>query len=233
MLGQGASAEQERYGFVPLRLNAEETARFIARRVKPATVNDMLIAAMLLCIRRWNRGRGGGKNRVSTMMPINIRPQEWWFEVVGNYSSYVTINLLRQCPDDFDAAVRMVSEQTQALKQTGAAGTLIDLLDIPKFLPAALKAQLKYITPTLGRNLVDSTWVSNLGRLASPPTMGEAGAVSAFYFSPPSPSPMAITLGVACMADQLYLGLRYRSSLLSQAEAQQFATELKGLLLSE
>lgn len=229
--GQDADGNAEGYGVVLANLNADETAQFMARRVKPTTVNDMFIAAMLLAIREWNRLHGGSKNRISTMMPINVRPQPWWFEVVGNYSSYVSINLFRNCPDDFAAAVKMVSAQTNELKDAGASGTLIDLLDIPKFLPAALKGQLKYITPTLAANMVDSTWVSNLGRLAEPPSMGDAGAVKSFYFSPPSPQPMGLTLGVACMKNQLYLGFRYRRSLLSQSATQEFAALFKDILL--
>lgn len=231
--GQGALGQEAGYGVELLALSKEETAQFMSRRVKPATVNDMLMAAMLLTIRRWNADSGsGGGSRVSTMMPINIRPSEWWFEVVGNYSSYVTINLFRHCPDDFEGAVRMVQKQSSELKDAGASGTLIDLLDIPKWLPAGLKGQLRYITPTLAANMVDTTWVSNLGRLAEPPSMGDAGRVKAFYFSPPSPKPMGLALGVACVADRLYLSFRYRRSLLSPDATRAFVSQFKALLLT-
>lgn len=219
------------YGCITRALNAEETARLMAHRVKPATVNDMVIAAMALAIRAWNRREGGAQGRVSTMMPVNLRPADWWFEVVGNYSSYVSVHLYEDAPDDLAGATAVIAEQTRRLKEAGASSILIDVLDVPRFLPAVLKARLRDITPTVGRNLVESTWVSNLGRLGHGLTAGDAGTVTALYFSPPAPMPMGVSVGVASMGDDMYLGLRYRTALLTSEEAEAFADLYKRTLL--
>ncbi len=227
------NAGQNRRGYscVFLTLNAEETRQFMARRVKPATVNDLVLAGMLLSIARWNHQHGAKAKRVSAMMPMNLRPLEWWFEVVGNFSSYVSINLPADQQENLMEATRVVQEQTSHLKAAGAASILIDILDIPKGLPAILKARLRELSPTLGRNLVDSTWVTNLGRLADLPVLSDAGRVTEIAFSPPAPEPMNITVGVASLGDTLSLCLRYRKSVLAADSAQNFAELLKATLL--
>ena len=123
------------YGIHLMPFSAEETARFMERRVKPATVNDMMLAALVLTIRAWNLQTGGRTGKVSVMMPVNMRPQEWWFEVVSNFSSYVNVILGEEQQRDFSKATKAVFEQTTRFKEAGAAGTLIDLLDIPDVIP--------------------------------------------------------------------------------------------------
>lgn len=225
------------YGCVPLTLDAEQTRRLMAKRVKPATVNDLVLAGMLLAIAQWNR-RHADKvetpkpaSRVTAMMPMNLRPAKWWFEVVGNYSSYVSINLPVEQQIDLSAATAAVCEQTVRLKEAGASGILIDVLDVPKFLPAFLKARLRDLTPTLGRNLVDSTWVTNLGRLSDVPPMGAAGKVVDICFSPPAPDPMGITVGVASLGDRMALTLRYRRRVFDAPAAEEFGALLTQILV--
>ena len=106
--------------------------------------------------------------------------------MVSNFSSYVNVILAEEQQLDFDEATTAVCEQTMRLKEAGAAGTLIDLLDIPRFLPAVVKARIREIVPTIGSGHVQTSWLSNLGRLAESPVMGDAGPVRAIYFSPPA-----------------------------------------------
>lgn len=226
---QAASARG--YGCLPLSLDAQETRTLMARRVKPATVNDLVLAGMLLAIGAWNRRRGGRPSRLTAMMPMNLRPADWWFEVVSNFSSYVSINLPAEAQRDLAVATASVCAQTQRLKDAGASGILIDVLDVPKFLPAFLKARLRDITPTLGRNLVDSTWVTNLGRLSDVPPMGAAGHVTDLCFSPPAPEPMGVTVGVASLGERMSLTLRYRRCVFDDAAAREFGALFKQVLL--
>jgi NRPS condensation-like uncharacterized protein len=226
-----ADATLRGYGCVPITLDARETKALMARRVKPATINDLVIAGMLLAIAKWNAAHGGKPTRITAMMPMNLRPTEWWFEIVSNFSSYVSINLPVEQQADLATATAAVCEQTQRLKDAGASGILIDVLDVPKFLPAILKARLRDLTPTLGRNLVDSTWVTNLGRLSDVPAMGAAGHVTDICFSPPAPEPMGVTVGVASLEDRMSLTLRYRKCVFDAAAAREFASLFKSILL--
>lgn len=215
------------YGTVQMALSAAQSAGIMALREKPATINDLLLAALALTIQRWNRQQGQSGGRVSIMMPVNLRPQAWWFEVVSNFSSYVTVSLPDSGEQSLAAATRAITTQTQQLKQAGSAGTLIDLLDLPRWLPAILKARLRDILPLVRKSLVETTWLSNLGRLAEAPDMGDAGRVQALFFSPPAPLPMGVSLGVACVGDALFLTLRYRKSLFTPAMAEAFAALLR------
>jgi hypothetical protein len=62
--------------------------------------------------------------------------------------------------------------------------------------------------------------------------MGEAGPVTDIAFSPPAPEPMGITIGVASLADRMYLTLRYRKSVLDATAAAAFGELLKQTLLA-
>ena len=219
------------YGVELVPLSAEDTTRFMQRRVKPATVNDMLIAALVLAIREWNREAGGRMGKVSVMMPVNLRRQDWWFEVVGNFSSYVNVILDQHQQTDFEATVQAVCEQSSRLKEAGAAGTLIELLEIPSFLPAVLKARLREIAPTLGSSHVQTSWLSNLGRLPESPRMGDAGRVQAIWFSPPAHMPMGVSVGAVSLEDRLLLALRYRKAVFDAAAAREFGEMYRSMLL--
>ncbi|WP_405226110.1 condensation domain-containing protein [Lentisalinibacter sediminis] len=219
------------YGVHLLPFTAEETARFLAGRRQPATVNDMLLAGLALTIRAWNRETGGRTGKISVMMPVNLRPREWWYEVVSNFSSYVNVILDETDQRDFDSAVGAVCRQTLRLKEAGAAGTLIDVLSIPRFLPAVLKARLREIAPTVGRRHVQTSWLSNLGRLAAAPVMGDAGRVHAIYFSPPAHMPMGVSVGAVSLEDRMTLTLRYRKAVFDAAAAGEFAGRYRAILL--
>ncbi len=219
------------YGVHLIPFSARETRRFIGRRIEPATVNDMMLAGLIVAIREWNEQTGGKTGKVSVMMPVNMRPRDWWFEVVANFSSYVNVILTEDRQHDFEEATAAVCEQTTRLKEAGAAGTLIDLLDIPRFLPAILKARIREIVPTIGSGHVQTSWLSNLGRLAASPEMGDAGAVRAIYFSPPAHMPMGVSVGAVTLEDRMMLTLRYRKAVFDAAAARDFAELYRATLL--
>lgn len=135
------------YGFELLPFSPEETREFMARRVKPATVNDMLIAGLVLTIKEWNARHGGKAGRTSIMMPVNMRPEAWWYEVVSNFSSYVSVSLLAQEQTNFEATTQVVCQQTTAYKEAGAAGKITDLYFSPQ---APLPAGVSVGAATMG-----------------------------------------------------------------------------------
>ncbi|PTQ89391.1 condensation domain-containing protein [Agitococcus lubricus] len=220
------------YGVQILALTPEQTKQFMARRRKPATVNDMLLAAMSLAIKQWNVQHGQEVGRIAIMMPVNLRPEAWWHEVIGNFSSYVSVSVTPEQQTQLESLSLAICQQTTSFKEAGAAGTLIDLLAIPKFLPAYLKARLKELFPIFGKVLMETTWVSNLGRLSDDFTMGEAGRIKSVYFSPPAPMPCSISVGIVCFGERLLFAFRYRQSQFSQQAIEQFADLFKQQLLS-
>ena len=235
--GKGVSVknpdELPGYGFELLAFSPRETRQFMARRVKPATVNDMLLAGLALTIREWNTRNGGKTGRTAIMMPVNLRPEAWWFEVVTNFSSYVSVSIPASEQTDFAATTQAVCKQTAEYKEAGAAGVLIDLLELPKLFPAVLKARLKELFPLFATNLMETTVLSNLGRLATSPNMGEAGKITDLYFTPPAPMPAGVSVGAASMEDRMFLTVRYRKAHFDATAAKEFGALYRDVLLGK
>lgn len=233
--GRGVSVrdpdDKPGYAFELMPFSPAETKQVMARRVKPATVNDLLIAGLALTIRAWNEQEGGRQGRTAIMMPVNMRPEAWWFEVVTNFSSYVSVSLPAAVQTDLASTQGAVYRQTKEFKEAGAAGVLIDLLDVPRFLPAIIKARLKELFPLFGQQLMETTILSNLGRLDSTPKVGDAGTVTDLYFTPPAPMPAGVSVGAASMGDRLFLTLRYRRAQFDAAAGRDFAALLRRTLL--
>lgn len=73
----GGSDGATAYGCYMLRFDRDEVERIAARRVKPASINDLLLAALAVTIRHFNDQRGVAPGRISISMPFNLRPAEW------------------------------------------------------------------------------------------------------------------------------------------------------------
>ncbi|MDH4396730.1 MAG: condensation domain-containing protein [Limnobacter sp.] len=225
-----STGDESVYGFKLLAFNPKETAKVMTKRVKPATVNDLLLAGLAHTVKEWNSLHAGKQGRISVMMPVNLRPAEWWHDTFGNYSSYVSVSLTQDEQSSLSESVQAISRQTAILKEKGGASVLIDLLDIPKWLPAALKSRLRDIFPVASHNLVESTLLSNLGRLAEFPTVGSAGAVKELYFSPPAIMPLGVSVGAASVADEMFLTVRYHRDQFDEGAAGEFADLYRKIL---
>ncbi|MED5389838.1 MAG: condensation domain-containing protein [Pseudomonadota bacterium] len=221
------------YGFLSLAFSEEETAQIMARREKPATINDMLLAGLILTVREWNHREGGEEGRASIMMPVNLRPKDWWFEVVTNFSSYIPVSLTPDQQTDFVTAMRAVCALTTRLKEEGGASTLIDLLEglDGLRLPDFIKRQLRAAVPAFERTSIDTAVLSNLGRMPQPLDFGEAGETQEIWFSPPGMMPLGISVGAASMLNKLFLTLRYRKAQFDAAAAEEFAALYRSILL--
>ena len=222
----GGVEERPGYGFELIHLDADEAARALALRRDGATMNDVLLGALAVAIRRWNERHEAGGGRIALMMPVNLRPKEWRFDVVANFASYVTVHVGEDEQDDLDAAVAATADRTGKIKDQGVAGLIVDLLQVPTVLPTGVKQRLQDLIPLTGNLVVDTAVLSNLGRLQGVPHLGDAGAVRAVWFSPPGRMPLGASFGVATLGDELFITLRYRHALL----APEAAAELGGLL---
>jgi NRPS condensation-like uncharacterized protein len=221
---QGA-AERPGYGFELLRLDDEETGRVVARRRGDATVNDVLLAALAIALRRWNEQHEGEGGRVALTMPVNLRPPEWRTEVLANFASYVTVSLGEDEQQDLDAAIDATAEHTRRIKDGGLGALAVDVLSVPSLLPAAVKQNLRQMISITGDRVIGTAMLSNLGRLPELPPAGDAGEPRAVWFSPPALMPLGTSFGAASIGAELFLTLRYRHALLDP----EAAAELMGL----
>ncbi|MBO0841678.1 MAG: hypothetical protein J2O46_00720 [Nocardioides sp.] len=220
-----------RYAVARLRISAVELAEANMHRPEGATLNDLVLAAHALTIVRWNRehGRPLG-DRVSIMMPVNMRPAEWSREVVSNFASYVAVFVPTSVTTLSDA-VTIVHKETTAVKQDGTAAWIVDVLEPGNLVPHALKKALPTFLPLVERQFVETTTLSNLGRQA-PPAWGDAGEVRELWFSPPSmSSTIPLALGVAGMGEELYVGLRSDRRSIGPEALQAYAELFRSTLL--
>src|SRR3954468_4669326 len=153
------------YGFELLAFEPDEVRRVVERRSGGATVNDVLLGALAVTVRRWNDDHGESTGSVYLMMPINLRPPEWKFEVVGNFASYVSVRVGGSDHESLAPAVESAAASTRRIKDGGIAGLIVDLFDPTTLLPTGLKRRMQDLIPLTGNVVVDTAVLSNLGRI--------------------------------------------------------------------
>jgi NRPS condensation-like uncharacterized protein len=213
------------YGVELLAFSREDTAAVCARRTDDTTVNDVLLAALAIAIRRWNADHGRTAGRVTMSMPVNLRPGEWRTDVVGNFASYVTVS--GSFADDLPGALEEIGRQTRTIKRDGLAGLVVDMLAGYSVLPIAAKRRLPDLISMNSDTVVDTVSLSNLGRLAP---MGDE--VEAVWFSPPAQMPLGAGLGVVTHDERFHLTLRYRHAQFDAPAARAFAQLYRDVLVA-
>src|SRR4051794_33043999 len=207
------------YGFELIQLSAEEAKAAMELRRDGATMNDVLIGALGVAIRRWNEQHDASGGRIALMMPVNLRPKEWRFDVIANFASYVTVHLAEDEQNELEVAIAATADRTRRIKDEGVAGLIVDLLQVPTALPTGVKQRLQQLIPLTGDMVVDTAVLSNLGRLQGVPHLRDAGAIRAVWFSPPGRMPLGASFGVATLGEELFITLRYRHALLAPTAA--------------
>jgi NRPS condensation-like uncharacterized protein len=230
-IAREASDDAPGYGFERIAFEPDEVTRIVDRRGDTATVNDVLLGGLAVTIRRWNLEHGEGTGAVYLMMPINLRPPEWRFEVVGNFASYVSVRLGESDHETLDAAIASAADSTRRIKDGALAGLIVELFDAPTLLPTGLKKRMQDLIPLTGNIVVDTAVLSNLGRIDEVPRLGEAGAVREVWFSPPGRMPLGASLGAVTLDGRLFVTLRYRHALFHGDAAARFLLEFKRSLV--
>jgi NRPS condensation-like uncharacterized protein len=229
LAAQGAS-DQPGYGFETVVFEPDEVEQIVALRTGRATVNDVLLGALAHTVGRWNDHHKEPSGAVYLMMPINLRPPEWRFEVVGNFASYVSVRIASGDHTTLEKAIRAAENGTRRVKDGAVAGLIVDLFGAPNLLPAALKGRMQDLIPLTGHVVVDTAVLSNLGRIEGVPDLGDAGRVREVRFSPPGRMPLGASLGAATLDGRLFMTLRYRHALFDAEAAREFLSQFRGIL---
>jgi NRPS condensation-like uncharacterized protein len=213
------------FGFHTVRLPPGETAALTRKRLAgAATVNDLLLAALHLAIARWNDAHGVPCERIAVMTPVNLRPRERWHEIVGNFSSFVTVSTRAHDRTTPARALAAVAERTGMLKRAQAAAALVDVLATQPWQPLAVKRAAWPLLAYVGNRVIDTAVLSNLGALREAPAFApDGGRISGLWFSPPVLMPIGLAIGAATLDGRLHLTFRYRHALLSHGAAMRFA----------
>jgi len=211
------------YGLHHVRLPADLTRRLVESDL-PGTVNDVLLATLLLTVETWNDEHGAPAGRISVMVPVSMRPGEWRHEVVGNLILPVRVSTTKRHRSTPLAAVEEVAEQSRGIKEGGGAGALVEVLGRSPSFPLRVKEATSPALRALTRRLADTAMLSNLGRLDEPPSFGtDAGETTEVWFSGPARMPLGLSVGVVTAAGRLHAVFRYRHPQFGHDAARRFA----------
>jgi NRPS condensation-like uncharacterized protein len=187
-----------------------------------ATVNDLLVAALIETVRRWNRGRrqrepAGSCIRIS--VPLDARPPGGRDEL-GNLSRLGTVTAEPGGPD----LVAAVAGQTRLAKDEPGPQVDPGLAAVARArLPVAVKRRLlRAAIRGLGPLASDTSLLSNLGRVTDPPRFGPLSPEH-IWFSTSAHMPRGLSVGAITIEGRLQLCFRYRRALLDDAAAGDFA----------
>jgi NRPS condensation-like uncharacterized protein len=221
------------YGIVPILLTAEQCGTLDPRRFGPdVTLNDLLIAALHLTIALWNDRLGRPCDNIAVVLPINLRPPEWYNEVVGNLA-IVDLNRTsraqRSTPESLLAAV------TAQTRRSRTDVTVVKFLTRPRwacwiisnvYMPLIINAPrwMGWMIPKHGDGPA-TTLFANLGRIERKVSGfgAEAGEFTEFWSSPPAWMPWGVGMTAAVLRGRVHVGMRYRRALLDDRAARRFS----------
>ena len=209
------------YGF---QLFTSECAPSLRGPGLHATVNDLLIAALIVAIGGWNASHGRSPAPIRITMPVNARASGQ-AAAAGNLSRLTAVTARPPAhPSDAWALIADVAAQTRSAKNR--PGPQVDPLSqalAAAWCPAPVKhGLLRLALHTAGPLVCDTSLVSNLGIVADPPRFGDAPATH-MWFSTSAHMPRGLSVGAITVGGRLHLCLRYRHALLSEAAAARFA----------
>jgi NRPS condensation-like uncharacterized protein len=189
-----------------------------------ASVNDYLLAALHLTLDRWNRDAGVPAEKLSVMMPVNLRPREWFYEGVGLYTFFESVTTGATDRRNADRALARITEQTRVIKEEKRYLGFLEWLNlVPSVIPLWLKKRLPNLLDGPGERLLDTAVLSNLGRLPEPLPALSAEGPESLWCTPPCWLPTPVSIGVVTVGGEMHLGFRYTQSAFDAEAADAFA----------
>ena len=199
-----------------------------------ATVNDLLVAALIETVRRWNHGRRRGEDaesRIRISVPVDARPPGHGDEL-GNLSRLCTVTAEPRGADGRDLVALVAGQTRQAKNQPGPQVDPALAVVARVRLPVAVKRRLlRAAMRCLGPLASDTSLISNLGRVTDPPRFGPL-APGRTWFSTSAHMPRGLSVGAITIEGQLQLCFRYRLALLDDAAADDFVATYAAALSS-
>jgi NRPS condensation-like uncharacterized protein len=208
-LARDGGRDLEGWGYARHDVSQELTTRLVRDRPDGISVNDVLLSALHLAMADWNDRHGKVTGRLSVMMPVNLRPTEWFHQVMAMYSTFESVRSGRGDRRDPQDLLEHVAWQTTRIKERDRAAALYKALTLlPEELPVGLKQRLPEMLRGPGRRLTDTVILTNLGNIPTYPSVG-ADTEERPWFSPPSWDGSPVGLGVASLDGQVRVFARY------------------------
>jgi NRPS condensation-like uncharacterized protein len=196
-------------------------------RSEGASVNDLLIAALMLTIGDWNDCHGGQAadrgHLIKITMPVGDRTQAGRDGQWANLSRLTSVTArVRPLTGPCDLLGEVARQTRYAKDHQGPQVDLASRALAAAPIPVAVKhVVLRSALRLAGTLLCDTSLVSNLGQIEAP----AFGAMTAdqVWFSTSAHMPRGLSLGAVGAGGRLALAFRYRLALFSGADAADFA----------
>ena len=153
-------------------------------------------------------------------------------DALGNLSRLCTVTANPGAPEGADLVTAVAAQTGPAKDEPGpqVSPALAALVKVP--LPATVKRRLvRLAVRCLGRLMADTSLLTNLGNVTSPPRF-ESLIPARMWFSAPAHMPRGLSVGAITVEGRLQLCFRYRRALLDDAAAGDFAAEYAAVLTS-
>jgi NRPS condensation-like uncharacterized protein len=209
------------WGYERRVLGPTPTGRLVEGRPDGVSVNDVLLAALHLTIQAWNDAHGEPTGWLGVMMPVNVRPEAWFYDVMAMYTLFERIRTDRGARRIPRAAVASVARQTTHITEQNLAAGAYEALSLLPDLPVGLERHLPDLLAGPGGRLLDTAVLTNLGRVPVSPSLG-AGSTERVWFSPPTWPSLPVGIAVGTFDGELHLFCRYRLTQFDAAAAGRF-----------
>jgi NRPS condensation-like uncharacterized protein len=187
------------------------------------TVNDLLVAALIRTVDRWNTAHGRRSGRIRVSVPVNDRGHQNGWADPGNQTRLIRVTARSRERADPRRLLAHVAAQTRAAKKRPTAGLdATSRLLATGWAPAAIKCHAVRLARRVAAPLcTDTALVSNLGAIPCPPCFSGSGT-EPLWFSGPARMPRGLGVGALTIAGQLHLCVHYRHALLDRDAAADF-----------
>lgn len=210
--------------FTRRELDETLTSRVVDDRPPDVSVNDVFLAGQHLAIEQWNDDHGDRAGKISTMMPINLRPPEHFYDVAGMYSLFESVHTRRKHRRDPLCAAREIADQTAELKQRDRAAALYKLVRmVPDTLPLALKREVPELLRGPGHRIWDTVSLTNLGKIPVMPSLAGPDGTERTWFTPPVWRGTPVGVAVATYGGTVTFNFRHRRAVLGEDAAERFS----------
>ena len=192
-------------------------------RSAAASVNDLLVVALMITIRDWNESRGARRDLIRITMPVGDRDQADARGQWANLSRLTTITAHVPAGTQPAGLIGEVARQTRYAKQH--PGPQVDLASRALVAaPVPVRVKRMFLGTALrvaGPLFCDTSLVSNIG-VIDELAFGHDRAADV-WFSTSAHMPRGLSLGAVTAGGRLRLAFRYRRALFSAADAAEFA----------
>jgi len=187
------------------------------------TVNDLLVAALVRTVDRWNTAHGRRSGRIRVSVPVNDRGHKDRWADPGNQTRLIRVTARSRERADPGRLLAHVAAQTRAAKERPTAGLdAASRLLATGWAPAAIKCHAVRLARRVAAPLcTDTALLSNLGTIPCPPCFSGRGT-EPLWFSGPARMPRGLGVGALTIAGQLHLCVHYRHALLDRSAAADF-----------